>query len=166
MISYVDQGPVELVETFLAGREFTVALLGNPPHLQVLPPVEIRFDGLPRGANPIYSWEAKWVWDRPEAPLQIFECPARLSPDELRAIEGLCVRTAEVLRLRDWARIDVRLDAQGVPNILEVNPLPGILPDPKANSCFPKAARAAGMNYQAMVLAVVDAACQRLGWSA
>jgi D-alanine-D-alanine ligase len=155
-----------LVEEFLPGREFTVALLGNRPEFRVLPPIEIRHDTLPPGANPIYSWEAKWVWDRPEAPLQIFECPARLSSEELGAIESVCVQTARVLRLRDWARIDVRLDAQGVPNILEVNPLPGILPDPKANSCFPKAARAAGMNYQAMVLAVVEAARQRLGWSA
>jgi D-alanine-D-alanine ligase len=81
-------------------------------------------------------------------------------------VEGICRETAKVLRLRDWARIDVRMDARGEPNILEINPLPGILPDPKDNSCFPKAARAAGMNYQTMVLAVVEAACRRLGWAA
>lgn len=154
-----------LVEAFLPGREFTVALLGNGDGLRILPPVEIRFDVFPPGANPIYSWEAKWVWDRPEAPLKVFECPARLSSDEARAIEDLCRRTAKVLRLRDWSRIDVRLDAAGVPNVLEVNPLPGVLPDPAANSCYPKAARAAGLDYGAMVRAVADAALGRLGWA-
>ncbi len=154
-----------LVEAFLPGREFTVAILGNGPDLRVLPPVEIRFDVFPPGANPIYSWEAKWVWDRPEAPLRVFECPARLTAEEARAIEDLCRQTARVLRLRDWSRLDVRLDAEGVPNILEVNPLPGVLPDPAANSCYPKAARAAGMDYAAMVLAVADAAVRRLGWT-
>ncbi len=152
-----------LVESFLPGREFTVAILGNGAGLRTLPPVEIRFDVFPPGANPIYSWEAKWVWDRPEAPLRVFECPARLTDAERGAIEDLCRRTAKVLRLRDWARLDVRLDADGVPNILEVNPLPGVLPNPEDNSCFPKAARAAGMDYRAMVLAVAEAACQRLG---
>jgi D-alanine-D-alanine ligase len=155
-----------LVEAFLPGREFTVAILGNGADLRVLPPVEIRFDVFPPGANPIYSWEAKWVWDRPEAPLQVFECPARLTEGELGALDDLCRRTARVLRLRDWSRLDLRMDADGVPNVLEVNPLPGILPDPAANSCYPKAARAAGMDYTAMALAVVDAASRRLGVSA
>ncbi|MEW6488913.1 MAG: D-alanine--D-alanine ligase [Thermodesulfobacteriota bacterium] len=154
-----------LVEAFLPGREFTVAILGNGAGLRVLPPVEIRFDVFPPGANPIYSWEAKWVWDRPEAPLKVFDCPARLNPEEAEAIDDLCRRTARVLRLRDWSRIDVRLDAAGVPNVLEVNPLPGVLPDPAANSCYPKAARAAGLDYAAMVLAVADAALGRLGWA-
>jgi D-alanine-D-alanine ligase len=152
-----------LVEAFLPGREFTVALLGNEPDLTVLPPVEIRFDELPEGANPFYSWEAKWVWDRPEAPLRVFDCPARLEPSVLGELERLCRRTVRVLRIRDWCRIDVRMDGRGVANVIEVNPLPGVLPDPKANSCFPKAARAAGVGYEAMLLAVVDAAARRLG---
>jgi D-alanine-D-alanine ligase len=105
------------------------------------------------------------VWDRPEAPLQVFDCPATLSDADQTAIERICRDTARVLRLRDWARIDLRMDEQGVPNIIEVNPLPGILPDPAANSCFPKAARAAGLTYTNMILGVVDAAARRWGWT-
>ena len=45
------------------------------------------------------------------------------------------------LGLRDWARIDIRLDENNIPNIIEINPLPGIFPDPADNSCYPKAAR-------------------------
>jgi D-alanine-D-alanine ligase len=57
----------------------------------------------------------------------------------------------------------VRLDPHGLPNILELNPLPGILPRPEQNSCFPKAARAAGLSYEQVILSVVEAASERLG---
>jgi D-alanine-D-alanine ligase len=66
-----------------------------------------------------------------------------------------------VLRVRDWCRVDVRLDDSGAPQIIELNPLPGILPDPKENSCLPKAARAAGMTYEELILHVVEAARAR-----
>jgi D-alanine-D-alanine ligase len=68
-----------------------------------------------------------------------------------------------VLGCRDWARIDVRLDANGVPNLVEVNPLPGILPDPADNSCLPKAARAAGLSYDELIQAALIHACERTG---
>jgi D-alanine-D-alanine ligase len=55
------------------------------------------------------------------------------------------------------------LDEAGEPNVLELNPLPGILPNPDANSCFPKAARTAGLSYDALIQRVLEIACQRLG---
>ena len=152
-----------LVEEFLTGREFTVAVLGNGSGARALPIVEIDFSTLPAGAPPLYGWEAKWVWDTPDAPLSIFECPARLEPEQNESIAGAALAAFHALGCRDWARIDIRLDAQDRPHVLEVNPLPGILPDPRQNSCFPKAARAAGLNYQEMILAVLDAALERLG---
>jgi len=152
-----------LVEEFLPGREFTVAMLGNGHDVRVLPIVEIRFDALPEGMNPIYSYEAKWVWDRSDNPLDIFTCPAPIDEALRSEIESVCRRTYRVLRCRDWARIDVRLDARGKPNILEVNPLPGILPKPEDNSCFPKAARAAGMTYNQLITTVLDIAMERCG---
>ncbi|HEY5219532.1 MAG TPA: hypothetical protein VIJ16_06975, partial [Gemmatimonadaceae bacterium] len=66
---------------------------------------------------------------------------------------------------RDWSRIDVRLDAAGIPNIIEVNPLPGILPDPADNSCLPKAARAAGLSYNQLIQACLLHAAERQGVS-
>ncbi len=156
-------GQPALVEEFLTGREFTVAVLGNGPGGTVLPPVEIRFDSLPAGAPHLYGWEAKWVWDTPEAPLSIFECPARVGDELGHAIATAAQAAFDALGCRDWARIDLRLDSEGHPHVLEVNPLPGILPDPRQNSCFPKAARAAGMSYEEMILAVLDAALERLG---
>lgn len=151
-----------LIEAFLPGREFTVALIGNGSDLTVLPIVEINFDTLPSGVQPIYSYEAKWLWDQEEDPLHIFTCPAKLEPLLQLQIEELCKAAFCALDCRDWCRIDVRLDAQGRPQIIELNPLPGILPRVEQNSCFPKAARAAGLTYDEMLLAVVNAACSRL----
>jgi D-alanine-D-alanine ligase len=78
-------------------------------------------------------------------------------------IENACLQAYNILRCRDWCRIDVRLDNSGRPHILELNPLPGILPRPEDNSCFPKAARAAGMSYNQLINAVLDTACKRYG---
>jgi len=152
-----------LVEEYLPGREFTVAILGNGDEATTLPIVEIKFDSLPAGVNPIYSYEAKWVWDQSSNPLKIFECPAQLSPELQAEIERVCLASYRILRCRDWCRVDVRLDAGGRPHILELNPLPGILPKPEDNSCFPKAARAAGMSYNELLNGVLDIACRRYG---
>ena len=151
-----------LIEEFLPGREFTVAVLGNGIGMRILPIVEINFDALPEGVNPIYSYEAKWIWDSEENPLQIFTCPAVLDTSLQNAIQDLCRRAFTVLGCRDWCRIDVRLDSSGAPHIIELNPLPGILPRPEQNSCFPKAARAAGLSYDELILSVVEAAAERL----
>ena len=150
-----------LVEKFLAGREFTVAVLGNGEDLRVLPIVEIRFDSLPEGVNPIYSFEAKWIWDTVENPIDVHECPAKIDPALQREIENICRNTFRVLRCRDWCRIDIRLDESGKPNVLELNPLPGILPNPEEHSCFPQAARAAGMDYRTMINTVLEAGIKR-----
>ncbi len=152
-----------IVERFLAGREFTVGVLGNAPSYEILPIVEIDHAELPAGAAPIYSYEAKWLWDTREKPLDIFKCPAPI-PGVLRAkIENVVARTCSVLHIRDWSRIDVRLDEKGEPNILEVNPLPGILPQPEDNSCLPKAARTAGYSYSDLIHRVVEEASKRCG---
>jgi D-alanine-D-alanine ligase len=150
-----------LIEEFLTGREFTVGIIGNGSKTRVLPLVEIRFDALPKGAPPLYGHEAKWVWDSPAAPLQIFACPADVAPDLRRRIEDVVLRAYHALGCRDWARVDVRLDATGAPNVIELNPLPGILPDPRQNSCLPKAARAAGIAYDDLILHVLRAALER-----
>jgi D-alanine-D-alanine ligase len=152
-----------LVEKYLPGREFTVALLGNGAGVQVLPIVEIQFDQLPANINPIYSFEAKWIWDTVEKPLEIFACPAKASPRLKKRIEAVCKAAFWALRCQDWCRIDIRLDEAGEPNVLELNPLPGILPNPDANSCFPKAARTAGLSYDELIIQVLEIACQRTG---
>lgn len=150
-----------LIEEFLPGREFTAAILGNGSEAEVLPIVEINYSEFPDNFIPIYSYEAKWILDTKENPLNVFHCPARISPELERAIKDCVLRTYHILRCKDWSRIDLRLDDRGVPNIIEVNPLPGILPNPEENSCYPKAARTAGLNYNDMINKVLFAAAKR-----
>ncbi|MDB4883210.1 MAG: D-alanine-D-alanine ligase-like protein, partial [Gemmatimonadetes bacterium] len=150
-----------LVEAFLPGIEFTCGVLGNDDEARVLPIVGMNFASLPEGALPIYGYEAKWLWDRPENPLDIFECPARVSEAVRAEVEQVVLRAYTVLGCRDWSRVDVRLDAAGRANVVEVNPLPGILPNPADNSCLPKAARAAGLDYDALIGACLRAAAAR-----
>jgi D-alanine-D-alanine ligase len=151
-----------LVESYLPGPEFTVAVLGNGPAARCLPIVALDFSTLPADAAPVYGYEAKWVWDTPERPLAIFQCPAAVPAVLAREIERAALDAYHALACRDWCRVDVRVDRFGVPNVVELNPLPGILPDPAMNSCFPKAARAAGMSYDELIQEVVRIAWKRL----
>jgi D-alanine-D-alanine ligase len=155
-----------LIEQFLSGREFTIALLGNDDDVRVLPIIEIRFDLLPKGANAIYSFEAKWEWDTIEHPLgNMYTCPAKIDRMLEKKISEVCLKAFRVLRCRDWCRIDVRLDENGVPNIIELNPLPGILPNPDDHSAFPMAARNGGLGYESMLNEVLNLAIKRHGIS-
>jgi D-alanine-D-alanine ligase len=152
-----------LVEQFLPGREFTMGVLGNEPELEFLPLVEIDHSVLPEGATPVYGYEAKWLWDDPADPLPILICPARIDSELEAEMRGLVRRALNILRVRDWCRIDLRLDSTRRPMILELNPLPGILPDPKENSALPAAARAAGYSYEGLLLRVAEVAARRYG---
>ena len=150
-----------VIEEFLPGREFTVAILGNEPGIEILPIVEINFSELPDDVVPIYSFEAKWIFDTRENPLSIFSCPAKVDKQLEKKIKDVALRTYKTLRCKDWSRVDIRLDANGEPNVIEINPLPGVLPDPGDNSCFPKAARANGLSYEQMINKVLNAAITR-----
>lgn len=149
-----------IVEEFLPGREFTVGLIGNDDPT-VLPVVEILLNRLPEGASPIYSYEAKWIWDVPEKPLDIFQCPADIPRNLEHKIEHIGVKTFKVLNCRDVCRIDMRLDKNDEPRILEVNPLPGMIPDPNSHSCLPEAARAAGFTYDQLICTILWQALKR-----
>lgn len=149
-----------LVEEFLKGREFTVGLIGNKP-VEVLPPVELNFSVLPKNFVPMDSYEVKWLVDNPESEVQTVICPAKIDKNLWCKIEEICLKAKEVLEILDWCRIDLRLDKGGTPNILEINQIPGIIPDPKENARLPLAARVAGYTYEEMLRKIIKAACQR-----
>lgn len=155
------QQPV-LAEAYLPGEEFTVAIMGNGADAECFPIIRYRFETLPGDALPIMGYEAKWLWDRPEEPLDVLECPARVPSALLRAVEQAALAAYRALGCRDWARVDVRLDAAGAPNVVEVNPLPGIIPNPADNSCFPRAAAERGLSYDELIQRLVRIAWRRL----
>jgi D-alanine-D-alanine ligase len=154
-----------IVEEFLNGREFTVSVIGyNNPI--ILPIVEIKFDHLPEDVHPMDSYEAKWIYDSPEFieknKVDPIVCPALIDEVLEKKIEEIVLKTFKVLDCKDWSRIDVRLDKDGIPNILEVNALPGFMKDPKENSRLPKAAYAAGWSYDKLIGEVIKSAKGRL----
>lgn len=155
------QEPI-LIESWLPGQEFTVAIMGNGKEARCLPLVGMRWEALPLGAKPIYGYEAKWLWDTPEHPLDLFECPASVTKELARDVRSAAISAYRILGCRDWCRVDVRCDAAGRPMVVELNPLPGILPNPQDNSCFPKAARAAGLSYDSLIQTVADIAWRRI----
>src|SRR5436190_10710217 len=152
-----------IIEDFLDGKEFTVALLGNGENTRVLPIVEINMETLPKDFPKIYSYEVKWYFDTRENKLDIFTCPAKISESLKNKIDSICLGAYKALRIRDWARMDVRCDSAGNPYIIEINPLPGVLPDPDDNSCFPKAAREVGIDYDGLIQTVLNSAIERYG---
>lgn len=158
---FIEYNQPILLEEFLPGREFTVALIGNGNEVEVLPIIELNLNELPSNLVPIYSYEAKWVVDTRENPLNIFSCPANIDDQLAKKISDISKKAYRVLRCKDWSRIDIRLDKDGEPNIIEINPLPGVLPNPEDNSCFPKAARTAGLSYEAMINKVLNTAIKR-----
>lgn len=148
-----------LVEEYLPGREFTVAVIGTPP--RVLPIVEVKFDDLPKGMPQFDHYEAKWVYDNPQAPSDPLVCPAKITPALQTKIENLVLSAFKALEIRDWARFDLRLDKRGEPNFIEVNCPPGIIPNPRENSRFPRAARTVGLDYTSMIEEIIKSACAR-----
>jgi D-alanine-D-alanine ligase len=148
-------GEPALVEEFLVGREFTVGVLGNAPP-RPLPITEINYGALPPGHPAVYTYQFKKEWDDP----RFYLLPAPVPDGLRRELERAAVGAFRALGCLDVARIDLRLDVAGRPQILEVNPLPGLAP---GFSDLAKQADAAGLGYRGLVAAILDAAAARAG---
>ncbi len=142
-----------LVEHYVAGREFTVGLLGDK-RPRVLPPMEILFLDK-NNPRPVYDFQIKQEWEKHV----YYQCPAQLSPAELKAIEKAARETFVALDCRDVARVDLRMDADGNFWVLEVNPLPGLTPD-YSDLCL--IANAANMSYRSLIGEILAGGLKRL----
>lgn len=142
-----------LVEEFLPGREFTVGIIGNDNPL-ILPIREINYDHCPAGTPPVYSHYFKVHWDDPA----FYLCPAPLTLWEEKRIKDTALAAYRAVGCRDLGRVDIRLDKEGTPCVMEINPLPGLAP---GFSDFPLAAEAAGLTYRDMIGLIIEAACRR-----
>jgi D-alanine-D-alanine ligase len=143
-----------LVERFVAGREIYVPLLGHP--LAPLPLTEIRFGGVFEDRPPVLTYTAKWQTHSPEyrdSPAVLAELPARL---EKRCVE-VATAAFEALEGRDYGRVDLRVDADGQPWVIDINPNCDLHPQ----AGFARAAMAAGRSFTELVLHLVDLAWER-----
>jgi len=146
-----------LIEEFLPGAEITVGIFGNSS-LEVLPLLEIYTEMYPPSCLNMATADAKTIFESDD-----FSGPPRdLSPATVKLIEDMARRTYRMLGCRDFGRVDFRLDAGGVPNVMEVNPIPGINPEIEEVSYFTKICRMAGMTYDQMISKIVDETMERL----
>jgi len=148
-----------LVQEFLTGAEYSVALVGNPGlGLRALPLLEVDFTGLDAKLPKILGYESKWLPDSPYW-TQIKYCEARLAEQQQSRLIDYSMRLFERLGCRDYARFDFRADKTGVIKLLEVNPNPGWCWDGKLNLM----AGFEGMRYSQLLGAILAAAEERLG---
>lgn len=148
-----------LVETFLKGREFSVAMFGNP--LKILSVIEADHSALPSDYKPIDSLEVKWLFEEQGGADHLI-CPAKIDNKFYKKIENICTKTCEALEILDWCRIDIRCDENNKIYILEVNSPAGLLPpEISTTSYYPLAARKNGINYTSLLKNLIQLSLKR-----
>ena len=148
-------GPL-LIEEYIPGREFNLTLLGYPAP-SVLPIGEIDFSAFPENLYPIVGYRAKWD----KASFEYHHSPRRFPQDLTRSLANKMERVAlecfHLFMVRDYGRVDLRVDDNGRIYVLEVNANPCLSPD----AGFAASAREAGLSYGDMIGMMVDFAMRR-----
>jgi D-alanine-D-alanine ligase len=138
-----------VIQRYVDGREVNVCIVDD----QVLPVAEINFGEMPRGMWKIVSYQSKWITGSDEDLGAKPTCPADLPPALTKKLEQIAVTAWKAVGGCGYGRVDFRIDRDGRPWLLEVNPNPDISPD----AGLARMARAAGMDYSALVRRVCEA---------
>ncbi|HUQ20282.1 MAG TPA: ATP-grasp domain-containing protein [Gemmatimonadaceae bacterium] len=153
------QSPV-LAEEFIDGREFYVGVLGNS-NVQPFPLIELDFSKFPEGLPKIASWSAKWGEDGEGKGAEFAGTESIFPtdvPEELTArIQKVAVDAFQALRLRDYARVDLRVTSAEKIYVIEVNPNCYL----EEKSEFATAAKKSGIEYPALINRIVELASAR-----
>jgi D-alanine-D-alanine ligase len=153
-----DHDQAVLAERYVDGRELNVTLIGNAADLQVLPLHEIDFTAMPADRPRIVSYAAKWD-ERHVDYAGTKPVPLRnAAPALVAAVDGVARAAWQALGLRDYGRIDLRVDAAGTPWVIDVNPNPDISPD----AGVARAAQLAGLSYDALIARIAEIAHDRI----
>ena len=145
-----------IVESFIDGREFNVAVMENA-EVVPLPVSEIDFSALPKDHPRILSYDAKWFEDHPLYQKTPPVCPAPIDDDLRTKLQALAAGAFRVTGCRDYARVDMRMDGKGRIYILEVNPNPDI----SLNAGYARALEAAQIGYAAFWKTMIENAMKR-----
>jgi D-alanine-D-alanine ligase len=141
-----------LIEEFIAGTEFTVAVLGNDEP-QAMPIVQVSIDDDTNLGDKFYTFE------RVSSTNLRYVCPAKISKELTRQIQQIAVRAYQSVGCRDFGRVDFRVDEKGTPFVLEINPLPS-LERADVFNIFPQQI---GSTYEETINRVLNFALKRYG---
>lgn len=149
-----------LAEQFVEGREFYVGVLGNA-NARALPVIELDFSRFPADRPRIASWAAKWG-DEGDSKGAEFEGTESIFPENLpdewrEKMQKVALDAFHALRLRDYARVDMRVTPAGDVYVIEVNPNCYL----EAKSEFARAAERDGLSYDALIAQIVELAAAR-----
>jgi len=125
-----------LIEHWIKGDEYTVAILGN----QALPSIKIMSD------HDFYDYDSKYFSNKTE-----YLCPSDLSEQQEKNIRTIAMKAFNLTGASDWGRVDFIIDKNKNPYLLEINTVPGMT----SHSLVPMAAKAAGMNFEQLVLKIL-----------
>jgi D-alanine-D-alanine ligase len=139
-----------LVQQYVPGREFNVGFVGT----RTLPIAEIDFAGMPEGAWPILTYAAKWDTGCPEDLGSVPACPAAVSQRLASAVTKTAEAAWRVMQGKGYGRVDLRVDGQGQPWVLDVNPNPDLNDD----AGLSRMARAVGWDYAELVRRIAEVA--------
>ncbi len=131
-----------MVEKFIAGREFTVGILGN----MTLPVIEIKT------ARQFYNYDAKYNDDNTQFLFDTID-----DKQTLQKINDVALKSFNALGCRDFSRVDMILDSDGIPYVIEINTIPGFT----SHSLLPKAAAKAGIDMSQLCLKIIQMALKR-----
>ncbi len=131
-----------IAERWIAGEEYAVSFLQD----RILPPVKLEFDG-----HDLYDYAAKYEDDGTR-----YLCPCGLSVADTAHIQSLSYLAADALQVDGWGRADLRRDGNGCFRLLEINTSPGMT----THSLLPKSARAEGMDFDQVVLKILETAVE------
>ncbi len=156
LIDTYQQGVI--AERYIEGREINVTLIGNGADLRMLPLHEIDFSAMPSDRPRIVSYAAKWDESHVDY-VGTKPVPLRdASPALVAAVEATARAAWHAVGLRDYGRVDLRVDAHGQPWVIDVNPNCDISPD----AGVARAAKVAGMSYADLIETITLGAWQRI----
>ncbi len=146
-----------IIEEFLPGKDLSVGIIGNPPEsYRILPIIEADYSSLPPEYPHISGYESKWLPNSPYWKLE--SIPANLPEQMENFIIEMSLKLFARLKIKDYARFDWRLDANGTPKFLEANPNPGWCWD----GHLAKMAQIAGITYTKMLEMILSITERRI----
>lgn len=140
-----------LVEEYIDGREVAIGLLGNHDAMEFLPPVELDFG---KRELRIVTWDDKYH-KRADEPKKV--CPAPIDDKLRHALNEMALGTFEATHLRDYARVDIRIDPQGRPFVLEINSMASL----GDGGSYMTAAKTLGYDFATLVERIVNVTHRR-----